>query len=105
MLLYSHIITLLYYKVIIDDFKNNGCSEEEKSSLIEVFKSIPKTMSISLARESNYDLKDFYNSKNRGIDKFTLISKRSTLEDSEYFTGQFKSGKKQLEVTAYLIED
>ena len=93
----------LYYQVIIDDFKNNGCSKKEEQALIEVFKSTTKRMSISLARESHYNLGDYDNSKDRGIDQFTLIAKRSILENCEYFTGEFKSDKKQLEVTAYLM--
>lgn len=92
-------------EIIIDDFKNTGCSESEIQEFLGIFNEIPKTMSISLARESNYELKDFYNSKNRGINNFSLTIKRTTLEDSEHFIGKFKSGEKQLEVEAFLIMD
>tara|TARA_Y100000389_G_C17341910_1_gene453810 strand:+ start:110 stop:310 length:201 start_codon:yes stop_codon:yes gene_type:complete len=58
-------------------------SDLEVETFLKIFKSIPKSMSTSLARESHYNLKDFYNSKSRGIDKFSLVAKRSNLEDSE----------------------
>ena len=95
----------LYYQIIIDDFKNNGCSEAEKNSLIQFFRSLIKNMAISHAHESHYKLEDFSSSKNSGVDGFSLVMKRTDLENSEYFVGEFKSGEKYLEVTAYLMED
>jgi hypothetical protein len=95
----------LYYQIIIDDFKNNGCSEAEKNALIQFFRSLIKNMAISHARESHYELEDFSSSKNSGIDKFSLVMKRTQLDTAEYFVGEFKSGEKYLEVTAYLMED
>ena len=94
----------LYCETIIDEFENISCSEMEAKYLLEVFKSVPQSMSLSLARRSYYEAKDFYHGKLEGVNKFTLEVTRKSLEDCEYFEGKFTNGNKQLRITAFLTE-
>ena len=94
----------LYCETIIDEFEHSNCSNFEADTLLNIFKSIPKKMSLSLARRSYYEIKDFYDGKKEGINKFTLTVIRKNLEDYEHFTGNFQHGEKTLKITAFLVE-
>ena len=94
----------LYCETIIDEFEHSNCNDSETETLLNIFKSIPKKMSLSLARKSYYEIKDFYDGRGEGFNKFTLEVVRKNLEDYEHFEGNFTCGEKKLKITAFLVE-
>jgi hypothetical protein len=92
-----------FYKVMIDDILNNGCTDIEVEELTNIFIYTVKKTATTLARESLYDLADFASTKENGIDNFSLLVFRNKgFALGESWSGVFKCGNKQLDIMATL---
>jgi len=92
------------YKVTVEDFNNYGCDDLQVAFLIDLFSTLIKTMEDTLTRKSWFDMKDFYDSKTYGVDRYQLLIMRKNFAytDTEQWFGIFFYDGKKLEITATL---
>lgn len=92
----------LFYKAMIEDVQNDRCSDAEIENLLDVYESTVKRIATTLARRSWFELTDFATTKQRGIDRFTLMIERRHISGQEQWWGTFEYGSKKLKVIATL---
>jgi len=49
----------LFFKVVIEDIKNTGCTDREVELLLDIYSRTVKRMATTLARKAYYELADF----------------------------------------------
>jgi len=86
----------LIYKGLIEDVRNEKCSDLEIEKLLDVFEEAVKSMAETPAKKSFYDLKDFKETARAGLNLFTLTLEREPIKNYEKYTGHFECGKKNL---------
>jgi hypothetical protein len=91
-----------YYTLSFEDIHAQGCNASEQTELLEIFNSTAKLMATTLARRAEYDLKDFYRAKERGVDGFTLAIDRHLVCGQEQWWGEFKAEGRVLRVVGTL---
>lgn len=91
----------LCYKAMIEDVKNEKCTDAEMEALLDAFEYTIKRMT-SLANKAWYDLKDYVTSKQKGIDQFTLIVERKNVLGQRQWHGVFEHDNKRLSVIGTL---
>ena len=92
----------LFYKAMIEDIRNEKCSEADMSALLDAFAYTVKKMATTLARKSWYALEDYTTAKQHGIDRFTLMLERKNVNGQEQWHGTFEYGSKNLTVIGTL---
>ncbi len=92
----------LFYKAMIEDIRNEKCSEAEMSALLDAFAYMVKKMATTLARKSWFELKDYATTKRNRIDGFTLMLERKNVNEQEQWHGSFEYGSKNLTVIGTL---
>jgi len=92
----------LFFKVVIEDIKNTGCTDREVELLLDIYGRTIKKMATTLARKAYYELIDFKNSDE--VNSFSLeVEKEITTIDR--YIGVFKHRNKTLEVMAVLEQE
>lgn len=92
----------LFFKVVIEDIKNIGCTDREVELLLDIYGRTIKKMATTLARKAYYELIDFKNSDE--VNSFSLeVEKEITTIDR--YIGVFKHRNKTLEVMAVLEQE
>ena len=92
----------LFYKAMIEDIRNEKCSEAEMSALLDAFAYTVKKTATTLARKSWFELKDYATAKQNGIERFTLMLERKNVNGQEQWHGTFEYGSKNLTVIGTL---
>jgi hypothetical protein len=92
----------LFYKAMIEDIQRDQCSHKEVEHLLDVFTYAVKRTATTMARKAWFQLGDFANTKNQGIDRFTLTVDRIDVRGQEQWWGIFEYGSKKLKVIATL---
>jgi len=92
----------LHYKAMIEDVRNDKCTDAELEALLDAFEYATKHMATTLARRAWFELKDFRTAKQRGIDRFTLTLERREVCKQEQWWGEFEYGSKRLKVIGTL---
>jgi len=95
----------LFYKAMIEDIQNDKCTDSEIENLLDIFASTVKRTATTLARKSYFELEDFANTKNRGINRFTLELERKQIHSQEQWWGTFTYGSKNLKIIGTLEKD
>ena len=95
-------MSILFYKAMIEDIRNDKCSDAELEALLDAYEYTIKKMAATLARKAWYELKDYATSKQHGIDQFTLMIERKKILGQEQWHGIFESGSKNLKIIATL---
>ena len=95
----------LFYKAMIEDIQNDKCTDAELEALLDAFEYTVKKMATTLARRSWHELKDYATSKQRGINRFTLMLERTDVFGQEQWHGKFEYGSKKLKIIATLEAD
>lgn len=86
----------LTYKGFIEDARNEKCSDAEVVKLSQIFAELLPPFAEVCAKKSWYD-----NACYEGIDGFSLrIEKTKSDEKFDHYTGNFKSGEKNLKILA-----
>jgi len=92
----------LFFKVVIEDIKNTGCTDREVELLLDIYGRTIKKMATTLARKAYYELADFRFVSE--VKDFSLeIEKENAISDR--YIGVFKDRYKTLEVVAVLERD
>jgi len=92
----------LFFKVVIEDIKNTGCTDREVELLLDIYGRTIKKMATTLARKAYYELADFRFVSE--VKDFSLeIEKENAISDR--YIGVFKDRNKTLEVVAVLERD
>jgi len=92
----------LFFKVIIEDIKNTGCTDREVEILLDIYSRTVKRIATTLARKAYYELADFRFVSE--VKDFSLeIEKENAISDR--YIGVFKERYKTLEVVAVLERD
>ena len=92
----------IFYKGMIEDVKNDKCTDVEMEQLLNVFEYTVKRMATTLARKAWYSLEDYATAKQHGIDRFTLMIERREVLGQEQWHGVFEYGIKKLQVVGTL---
>jgi len=92
----------LFYKAMIEDIQSEKCTDSEIEALLAAFDYTVKRTATTLARKACFALEDYATSKERGIDRFTLILERRDVKGQEQWWGSFEYGGKKLKVIATL---
>ena len=99
----------LHYKAMIEDIQNDPkgsaskkCTDAELEALLDAFEYTVKKMATTLARKSWHALEDYATSKQRGIDRFTLMLERKNISGQEQWHGTFEYGSKNLKIIGTL---
>jgi hypothetical protein len=92
----------IYYKAMFEDIRHERCSEHEIKTLIGYFESLLKTTATTLARRSDYEMRDFSLTKERGVSEFSLTIEKRFICDIAMWHGTFRHGEKNLEIIATL---
>lgn len=92
----------LFYKAMIEDIQRDQCSHAEVEHLLDTFTHTVKKVATTAARKAWFQLADFANAKNHGIDRFTLTVERVDIRGHEQWWGIFEYGNKKLKVIATL---
>jgi hypothetical protein len=98
-------MTQFYYKAMIEDVRNEKCSDSEIEGLLDVYASAVKQMATTSAIRSWFELEDFASAKSRGVNRFTLMLERRQVAGQEQWYGTFENGRKNLKVMATLERD
>ncbi|WPX99817.1 hypothetical protein Megpolyxen_01722 (plasmid) [Candidatus Megaera polyxenophila] len=92
----------LFFKVVIEDIKNTGCTDREVELLLDIYGRTIKKLATTLARKAYYELADFRFVSE--VKDFSLeIEKQNAISDR--YIGVFKDRYKTLEVVAVLERD
>jgi len=92
----------LFFKVVIEDIKNTGCTDREVELLLDIYGRTIKKLATTLARKAYYELADFRFVSE--VKDFSLeIEKENAISDR--YIGVFKDRYKTLEVVAVLERD
>ena len=92
----------LFFKVVIEDIKNTGCTDREVELLLDIYGRTIKKLATTLARKAYYELADFRFVSE--VKDFSLeIEKENAISDR--YIGVFKERYKTLEVVAVLERD
>jgi len=92
----------LFFKVVIEDIKNTGCTDREVELLLDIYGRTIKKLATTLARKAYYELADFRFVSE--VKDFSLeIEKENAISDR--YIGVFKDRNKTLEVVAVLERD
>ncbi|MFM7989762.1 MAG: hypothetical protein ACKPKO_61660 [Candidatus Fonsibacter sp.] len=92
----------LFFKVVIEDIKNTGCTDREVELLLDIHGRTIKKLATTLARKAYYELADFRFVSE--VKDFSLeIEKENAISDR--YIGVFKDLYKTLEVVAVLERD
>jgi len=92
----------LFFKVVIEDIKNTGCTDREVELLLDIYSRTVKRIATTLARKAYYELADFRFVSE--VKDFSLeIEKENAISDR--YIGVFKDRNKTLEVVAVLERD
>lgn len=92
----------LFFKVVIEDIKNTGCTDREVELLLDIYGRTIKKLATTLARKAYYELADFRFVSD--VKDFSLeIEKENAISDR--YIGVFKDRNKTLEVVAVLERD
>lgn len=92
----------LFFKVVIEDIKNTGCTDREVELLLDIYGRTIKKMATTLARKAYYELADFRFVSE--VKDFSLeIEKENAISDR--YIGVFKDRYKTLEVVVVLERD
>lgn len=92
----------LFFKVVIEDIKNTGCTDREVELLLDIYGRTIKKLATTLARKAYYELADFRFISE--VKDFSLeIEKENAISDR--YIGVFKDRNKTLEVVAVLERD
>ena len=92
----------LFSKVVIEDFRNAGCTDREVEILLDIYSRTVKRMATTLTRKAYYELIDFKNSDE--VNSFSLkIEKENAISDR--YIGIFKDGLRTLKVMTVLEQD
>jgi hypothetical protein len=59
-------------------------------------------MATTLARKAWYELRDFFNAKDQGVEGFSLLIERKVVCHQEQWWGTFENGNKTLKIIATL---
>jgi len=92
----------LYYRAMIEDVRNDKCTDTELEALLDAFEYATKHTATTLARTAWFELKDFGTAKQRGIDRFNLTLERKEVNGHEQWWGSFEYGSKKLKVIGTL---
>ena len=92
----------LFYKAMIEDIRNEKCTEEEMAALLDAFTYTVKRTATTLARKSWFELKDYATAKQNKIERFTLMLERKDINGQEQWWGTFEYGSKNLQVIGTL---
>jgi len=92
----------LFYKGMIEDIQNEKCTDAEIEALLAAFDYTVKRTATTLARKAWFALEDYATSKERDIDRFTLMLERRNVNGQEQWWGSFEYGSKKLKVIATL---
>ena len=92
----------LFFKVVIEDIKNTGCTDREVELLLDIYGRTIKKLATTLALKAYYELADFRFVSE--VKDFCLeIEKENAISDR--YIGVFKDRNKTLEVVAVLERD
>lgn len=95
-------MTTKYKKAVIEDAASHGIDEDEQSNLLDLFEHAMKSIATTLAREARFDTSDFATAKERNCEGFQLTLKRLSIDDREFWHGEFNRAEQQLTVTGSL---
>lgn len=95
----------MYYKGIIEDVRNNACTEQELEILIHIFTNTVKKTAAALAKKAWFDLRDFHGTRESGIHNFTLCLDREDHKGKDHWRGTFENNDKKLIVFGHLTKD
>jgi len=95
----------IFYKAMIEDVQNEKCSDSELEALLDAFQQTVKHIATTPARKAWFELKDYSTSKQRGIDRFTLLLERRNINGHEQWWGTFEYGGKNLKVIGTLEKE
>jgi hypothetical protein len=92
----------IFFKAMIEDVRAEKCNDAEVEALLEVFEYSVKRMARMLARKAWFELADYSNASQSGIDRFTLMLERRMINGTEQWWGNFEYGGKKLKVIGTL---
>ena len=97
-----HRIFIKSRRAMIEDIKNDKCTEAETEALLDIFTYTTKNLNVRYVevspRKAWYHLEDYATTAQRGIDRFTLMVELKNINGQEQWWGVFKHGKKTLKV-------
>ena len=92
----------LHYKALIEDCVNDKCTTAEQEQLMAVYGRTVKRVATTLARKTWFELADFAEAKENGIDGFSLMIEKTIYNGVEQWVGYFRNGDKNLKIIAIL---
>jgi len=94
-----------FWKPIIDDVQNEGCSDIERERLLDMFELLMREMADTRLRKGWYDLSDFRYAEEKGISGFNVMLERYPDAGFEQWIGVFESSGKKMRVFGTLSPD
>lgn len=101
----------MFWKRVIDDVENHGCSDAEVQRLLDFFESTMYSMAASGAYKGYYRLADFSLVSTAGLSSFILKMEKfpdpdgvlwTPETDGELWNGSYKAPGKRLKVAGHL---
>ena len=90
----------LIYKGIVEDIRNDKCSDSEIKKLLEIFTIAIGYFEPDLNEKSWDNLKDFSGSYQYEVANFSLKISRKKKDGIFHYIGEFKSDSKNLKIFA-----
>lgn len=95
----------LLYKSVIHDIDNHGCTEQEVARLCDIFALAIKKAEGILAHTLIFDMKDNHYARTHHVSAFSLILKRSIVQEQKQWHGMFVCHNKRLSLLGALEKD
>lgn len=93
----------LKYRAIIEDGRNEKCTDKELEALFGIFEHIMREHVSNAMPRASFDLADFPEAKVAGVDVFSLNIEHSSVGDSDQWNAVFEKGNgKKLKLYATL---